>query len=169
MESIAANSDSFKYIHENFHLWNIATDAEPGDILVNGDNVFIFKGIDNNRVMAYCHANTGDNTFTDDSLSNDCFGTIDAPFSIAIPIEKEKLFETMKTAGYEWDKDELMLIKLASDEEPVMVAELDAKQIRDKQFNDLMHFLSSNNITDEAREECIEWLKSVKKILDEQN
>lgn len=100
----------FSYEH-NAHLWTIA-DANDGDVLVNGSNIFIFSHLSDTRAMGYCHLNLDDMRFCDDKGKNECFGLIDADFSPATKEQRDLLFAKMHEAGYEWNAEKKELRKI---------------------------------------------------------
>ena len=83
-------------------LWTIQ-DANDGDVLVNGSNIFIFHFINNRRLMGYCHVNMDDENFYNDIGKNECFCTIDAPVTPATKEQRDALMKAMNDAGYEWN------------------------------------------------------------------
>ena len=85
-------------------LWTIQ-DANDGDVLVNGSNIFIFHFINNRRLMGYCHVNMDDENFYNDIGKNECFCTIDAPVTPATKEQRDALMKAMNDAGYEWDTE----------------------------------------------------------------
>lgn len=96
---------------DNTHLWTIQ-DAKPGDILAtkNGYNILIFKNIKSSSGSGfssyYNYNNFSDySDFKEGSWDRDRF----------IPATKEQcdfLFQKMKEAGYEWDKEKKELKKI---------------------------------------------------------
>ena len=91
-------------------LWTIQ-DANDGDVLVNGSNIFIFHFINNRRLMGYCHVNMDDENFYNDIEKNECFCTIDAPVTPATKEQRDALMKAMNDAGYEWDTEKKELKK----------------------------------------------------------
>lgn len=87
---------------EGLRLWTIQ-DAEDGDVLVNGSNIFIFHFIYDTRLMGYCHVNTDNGKLYDDIGKNECFCHIDAVVNPATKEQRDLLFQKMKEAGYEWN------------------------------------------------------------------
>ena len=91
-------------------LWTIQ-DANDGDVLVNGSNIFIFHFINNRRLMGYCHVNMDDENFYNDIEKNECFCTIDAPVTPATKEQRDALMKAMNDAVYEWDTEKKELKK----------------------------------------------------------
>ena len=100
-------------VDANYHLWTIQ-DAKPGDVLVNGSNIFIFHFIKATRLMGYCHVNTDDGRFYYDIGKNECFCLIDAVVTPATNAQRDILFQKMKEAGYEWDNEKKELKSLVT-------------------------------------------------------
>ena len=100
------------YLLNDCHLWTIY-DANDGDVLVNGSNIFIFHFINNRRLMGYCHVNTDDGKFYDDIGRNECFGFSDAQVTPATKEQRNLLFQKMKEDGYEWDSEKKELKRLS--------------------------------------------------------
>lgn len=96
---------------KDIRLWTIQ-DAEDGDVLVNGANIFIFHCIEGTRFMGYCHLNTGGWFFYNDIGKNECFCLTDAVVTPATKEQRDLLFQKMRDAGYEWDADNKQLIIL---------------------------------------------------------
>ena len=96
---------------EGIRLWTIQ-DANDGDVLVNGSNIFIFHFINATRLMGYCHVKTDDGRFYDDIGKNECFCLIDAVVTPATKSQRDILFQKMKEAGYEWDNEKKELKKI---------------------------------------------------------
>ena len=105
VSSIFLNSDKI-------HLWTIQ-DANDGDVLVNGSNIFIFHFINNRRLMGYCNVNMDDGHFYNDIGRNECFCTIDAPVTPSIKEQRDLLFQKIKDAGYKWNAETKTLEKLS--------------------------------------------------------
>ena len=99
------------YLLNDCHLWTIY-DANDGDVLVNGSNIFIFHFINNRRLMGYCHVNMDDGNFYNDIGKNECFCTIDAPVTPATKEQRDALMKAMNDAGYKWNPETKTLKKL---------------------------------------------------------
>lgn len=97
-------------VNKQFHLWTI-DDAQEGDVLVNGSNIFIFHFINDTRLMGYCHVNIDNGRFYDDLGKNECFCTIDAEVTPATKEQHDLLFQKMKNDGYEWNAENKELSK----------------------------------------------------------
>ena len=108
---------SVSFVDEHLHLWTIQ-DAEDGDVLVNGSNIFIFHYLSATRLMGYCHVNIDNRRFYDDLGKNECFCLIDAVVNPATKEQRELLFQKMKEAGYEWDTEKKEVKKLTDEVEP---------------------------------------------------
>ncbi|MBO6273829.1 hypothetical protein J6O48_13815 [bacterium] len=100
-----------KDLYDNFKLWDIS-DVKDGDVLVNGSNIFIFHFINDTRLMGYCHVNTNDGRFYDDTGKNKCFCLIDAIVHPATKEQRDLLFQKINEAGYEWDAEKKELKKI---------------------------------------------------------
>ena len=96
------SSMSIENIEDNFRLWTIQ-DAKDGDVLVNGDEIVIFKKNSFNEkdlsgsMFVHC-------SLRDKKCSWYTIGGINP--SNYLPATKEQrdlLFSKMKEAGYEWD------------------------------------------------------------------
>ena len=111
-EVVSCNGGMSNFICCDCHLWTI-NDANDGDVLVNGGNIFIFHFINNKRLMGYCHVNTNDRRFYNDIDTIECFGTIDTPVTPATKEQRNLLFQKMKEAGYEWDAENKELKRLS--------------------------------------------------------
>lgn len=94
-----------------FHPWTIQ-DANDGDVLVNGSNIFIFHFLNDTRLMGYCHVNTDDGRFYDDIGKNECFCLIDAVVNPTTKEQRDLLFKKMYEAGYMWDVEKKELRKI---------------------------------------------------------
>lgn len=107
-------STSLEYgtIDESAHLWDITKDANGGDVLVNGSNIFIFSHFSGTRAMGCCHINLDNGRFYDDKGKNECFGLIDADFSPATKKQRDLLFVKMREEGFEWDAEKKELRKI---------------------------------------------------------
>ena len=109
---VLGGSMPLDFSNENsIRLWNI-TDAEDGDILVNGSNIFKFHFIIGTRLRGYCHVNTDDGRFYNDIGNTECFCLIDDEVKPATIEQRNLLFAKMKEAGYEWDADNKELNKI---------------------------------------------------------
>lgn len=94
------------FCNENdLKLWTIE-DAKYGDVLVNGSNIFKFHFIIGTRVRGYCHVNTDDGRFYNDIGDTECFGLIDDVFTPATKEQRDFLFQKMKEAGYNLNKED---------------------------------------------------------------
>lgn len=98
------------YVDEQWHEWSIE-DAKPGDVLVNGSNIFIFHFINGTRLMGCCHVNIDDGRFYDDLGKYECFCLIDAIVTPATNEQRDLLFAKMNEAGYMWDDEKKELKK----------------------------------------------------------
>lgn len=94
---------------KDIRLWTIQ-DAEDGDVLVNGANIFIFHCIGGTRVMGYCHLNTGGWFFYNDIGKNECFCLTDAVVTPATKEQRDLLFQKMRDADYKWDAENKCLL-----------------------------------------------------------
>ena len=98
---------------EQYRFWTIQ-DANDGDVLVNGSNIFIFHFINNRRLMGYCHVNMDNGNFYNDIGKNECFCTIDALVTPATKEQRDALMKAMNDAGYEWNAEKKELNKKKS-------------------------------------------------------
>lgn len=101
-------------LENNIKLWTIK-DVKDGDILVNGSNIFKFHFINGTRIMGYCHVNTDDGRFYDDTGKIECFGLIDDIVKPATKEQSDILFKAMSEAGYVFDFNKRELKKVISD------------------------------------------------------
>ena len=90
-------------------LWDIAKDANDGDVLQLGNVTAIFKEfISNNDCKCYCSVCNGEFEIPSQDGGDNIYGCHNA-----IPATKEQrgfLFKRMHEAGYEWDAKELKKI-----------------------------------------------------------
>lgn len=87
---------------DNTHLWTIQ-DTKPGDILVNGSNIFILHFIHDSVIVPYCHVNINDGKFYNDFKKHFCLCSIDDVITLATEEQCNLFAQKMKEAGYKWD------------------------------------------------------------------
>ena len=85
-------------VDATYRLWTVQ-DATDGQILVNGSNIFMFRSISGTRVMGYCHVNTDDGLYYDDTDKNECFGLVDDVITPANQDQIDLLYKRIKDAG----------------------------------------------------------------------
>ena len=91
-------------INENYHLWTIQ-DAKAGDVLVHNSVLFIFMGIENGIVKGIC-------TELSDTILNFGEPEYDNDYCPATNEQRDLLFQKMREAGYEWDREKKELRKI---------------------------------------------------------
>ena len=100
---------------EYFRLWTIA-DAKEGDVLICGNQTFLFKCIEEKQV--YCYGYIWRNEYKEMigfqfcNQPNQLYCYTDAVMSPATKEQRDTLFTKMKEAGYEWDADKKELKKI---------------------------------------------------------
>lgn len=117
---IRDNADNHEYhigieeCEKNGRRWNIS-DAKDGDILWHSNSasngIFIFKEIrhTDGKVLCYCDYDSEDHFCTGEYHT--CCWSSDN-IKPATKEQRDHLFEKMKEAGYEWDKDKNELRKI---------------------------------------------------------
>ena len=107
-------------------LWNIE-DAKDGDVLVmqktnvTYESIFIFKKIENNRIIQYLHYFTTDaDEEVCEARSIDGFlGFVGTNVHPATKEQRDTLFAKMKEAGYEWDAEKKELKRIEQKKTPI--------------------------------------------------
>ena len=91
-----------------FRPWTIQ-DAKPGDILINGSNVFVIHFIHDKIIVPYCHININDGKFYNDFRKHFCLCSVDDVITLATEEQCNLFIQKMKEAGYKWNyfKNEL--------------------------------------------------------------
>lgn len=107
-----ATSDFDKLKPIEIHLWSIE-DAKDGDVLVASDkSIFIYDGsINENGNVGFHIALTKDMSVVLNSDDGCGWEEKDSCYP-ATKEQRDLLFQKMKEAGYEWNKDKKELIKL---------------------------------------------------------
>lgn len=101
-------------------LWNIR-DAKDGDVLVSPrqigsekeEDIFIFKCIGNRDYVYDCieyYCNIDEGEFFVNKTSY--MGTTSSPLYPATKEQRDLLFKKMKKAGYKWDNEKKMVVRL---------------------------------------------------------
>ena len=167
-EHYVFNNGSFeiKTLEADWHLWTIQ-DAKDGDVLVYGDNpadhhlriIMLFKSM-----RAFNSARNHFHIFDDEFRINDwcdCGKTVHP----ATKEQRDLLFSKMNEAGYEFDfKDkELKKIEKQGEQKPKWSEE--DKRLRNTTIDFLKDFAEQGY---ENAVECIDWLKSLKLVKEEQ-
>ena len=103
-------------INENYHLWTIQ-DAKAGDVLYFNDNtIVIFKDLYNATTFhSYCHIEDGVFDISEDNMPDWWEGK---GFHPATKEQCEILFQKMREAGYEWDREKKELRKIDWNPQP---------------------------------------------------
>lgn len=151
------------------HLWTIQ-DAKDGNILVNGSNIFIFHYIYDKRIMGYCHVNTDDGRFYDDTCKIECFGLIDDIVKPATEEQCDSLIKAMTEAGYvfDFDKREFKKIEHSNEESNKFEPFYSFKNDNEYMCESIINVLTNNTVLGSKGREIyskyIEWLKSLRDI-----
>lgn len=98
-----------KDLYDNFKLWSIQ-DAKDGDVLATDKSVFIYAKVLYNKPYAYCGVDKF-GVFKDNCLENDWSNSVDN-IHPATKEQRDLLFQTMKEAGWEWNREKKELKKI---------------------------------------------------------
>lgn len=90
-----------------YHLWTIQ-DAKDGDVLAEHETIVLFKAIEGINIKCYCtyHYLGYNPTLYVDTLQNK------EPYRPTAKKQRDRLFQKMKEAGYEWDAEKKELVKI---------------------------------------------------------
>ena len=105
-------------IDYRYHFWTIK-DAKDGDVLVNwNNNIYLFKGIEEEVVKFHCYYSTNYEEFNIPFNNNSHLGLTEPQFEHhpATKEQRDTLFAKMKEAGYEWDAEKKELKKIDNEE-----------------------------------------------------
>ena len=165
-------SQHIKYVDKKYHLWTIA-DAKDGDVLVYGDNpadhhvriIMLFKSM-----RTFNSAFTHFHIFDDEFRINDWCdrGKTAHP---ATKEQRDHLFQKIHDEGYEWDAEKKDLRKIEN--YPILSnSAKTGKNWSDEDEENMQHccgaIAAADYYTLEDKEEMENWLKSLKKRIEEQ-
>jgi hypothetical protein len=177
-----------------FKDWTIQ-DAKNGDVLVNwNNNIYLFKGIEEEVVKFYCYYSTNHEEFNIPFNNNSYLGLTEPQFKHhpATKEQRDLLFQKMKEAGYEWNDEKKELKKIGqkpanwlqeledklANATPQQLAEWKEKYFKEEPtewseedeniLNTIInHFKVDIECTDE--DDIVRWLKSLKDRVQQQN
>jgi len=160
---------SARMFEDKWRMWDITKDAKDGDVLVGGEQLFLFERMNtSNSFYAHCNYHF---------IGYDSLSVYNCSYSInnIYPATKEQrdlLFQKMQEAGYEWDAEQKQLKKIEqktvwSEEEELHIRELEglvkrvwaiAEHENDKdtihKMSDLSFFLKT--LKPQLKQECSE-------------